>query len=422
MKRTIAIILCCFMCFMCFSADAQTTGEKNALGAAQLYLSIMNFSYEGLVEILQSDGFTEPECKYAADNCGADWYEQAAGSATTYLSIMSFSKAGLIEILLSDGYTMQEATYGASVAYNENASMPEDKESRSESASQPSNHAESSQASENNASTNTHDTKEVTVPVGDYIVGEDIPAGNYTLTSDKYSVLKVYKSQNASYYDDSYEVEKPDFIVGKVTLHDGMAVQIVYAPMTFSTYTGISGIASLQAQDGHVTIPVGDYIVGEDLPEGVYYLTGTQYAVLKVYSSSNATYYDNSYEIEKPDFTIGRVALKKGMKVQVVYGSIDFSQYTRLNCFNVLEQQGEATIPVGDYIVGADIPEGTYTLTASQYSVLKVYKNSSARYYDNSYECEKPDFKIGKINLTNGMFVQVVYSPMTFKPYQGLGF
>ena len=366
--------------------------------------------------MLEYEGYSETECKYAADNCGADWNEQAVGSAQTYLSVMSFSRSGLIEMLEYEGYTSEQAEYAASVVYEEDQAKPSSPPSLTK---EPTNKLETSATNGNTQE--PKDVKVVTVPVGDYIVGEDIPAGSYTLTASKYSVLRVYKNQNSSYYDDSYEVEKPSFHVGRVNLKDGMMVQVVYAPMDFSTYTGIDGIDLLQTT-GQATIPMGDYIVGEDIPEGDYTLSSDKYSVLRVYKDSSSGYYDDSYELEKPDFIVGKVSLKSGMKVQVVYGSMIMTKYTRLSCFVELENNGEATIPVGDYIVGKDIPEGTYSLTSTKYSVLRTYKTQNSSYYDNSYECEKPDFNVGKVKLTEGMFIQIVYGSMDFKPYQGLGF
>lgn len=95
------------------SNSEPTMGEKNALKNAQSYLSLMGFSYSGLIEQLEFAGYTSDEAKYAADNCGADWNEQAARSAQSYLSLMSFSQAGLIEQLEFAGYTHEQAVYGA---------------------------------------------------------------------------------------------------------------------------------------------------------------------------------------------------------------------------------------------------------------------------------------------------------------------
>lgn len=89
-----------------------TTGMKNALKAAKNYLSIMPFSYEGLIEQLEYEQYTHSEAVYAADNCGADWKEQAAKKAAAYLDIMAFSREGLIEQLEYEGFTHEQAVYG----------------------------------------------------------------------------------------------------------------------------------------------------------------------------------------------------------------------------------------------------------------------------------------------------------------------
>lgn len=90
-----------------------TMGEKNALGTAKDYLSFMCFSYKGLVEQLEFEKYSHEEAVYAADNCGADWNEQAAGSAKDYLDMMSFSRDSLIEQLEFEGFTHEQAVYGA---------------------------------------------------------------------------------------------------------------------------------------------------------------------------------------------------------------------------------------------------------------------------------------------------------------------
>ena len=87
--------------------------ESNALRSAQSYLSIAPFSYNGLIDQLQYEGYSSSACKYAADHCGADWNEQAAKSAQDYLELMPFSKKELIEQLEYDGFTHQQAEYGA---------------------------------------------------------------------------------------------------------------------------------------------------------------------------------------------------------------------------------------------------------------------------------------------------------------------
>lgn len=92
--------------------ESATLGEKNALKSASNYLSFMPFSYSGLVKQLEFEGYTHEEAVYAADNCGADWNEQAALKAESYLEFSSFSRDGLIAQLEYEGFTRQQAEYG----------------------------------------------------------------------------------------------------------------------------------------------------------------------------------------------------------------------------------------------------------------------------------------------------------------------
>lgn len=90
-----------------------TMGERNALRQASNYLSLMGFSYSGLIRQLEYEGYSTEEATYAADHCGADWNAQAAKKAKSYLDFMSFSRSGLIAQLEFDGFTSEQAKYGA---------------------------------------------------------------------------------------------------------------------------------------------------------------------------------------------------------------------------------------------------------------------------------------------------------------------
>jgi len=94
-----------------------SSGERNAVQKAKEYLDFMHFSYEGLVEQLEFEGFTHSDAVYGAEHCGADWYEQAVGKAREYLDFMSFSYDGLVEQLEYEGFTHDQAVHGANVAY-----------------------------------------------------------------------------------------------------------------------------------------------------------------------------------------------------------------------------------------------------------------------------------------------------------------
>ncbi|KAK9680623.1 Host cell surface-exposed lipoprotein [Popillia japonica] len=93
--------------------DGATLGQSNALSKAKEYLSVMAFSYTGLIGQLEFDDFSSEDATYGADNCGADWNEQAAKKAQEYIDTMSFSRQGLIDQLVFDGFTQEQAEHGA---------------------------------------------------------------------------------------------------------------------------------------------------------------------------------------------------------------------------------------------------------------------------------------------------------------------
>ena len=103
-------------------APAMTSGQENALEAAENYRDTMPFSYEGMIGQLSSeagDGYSKKDATFAADHVDANWNEQAAKAAKNFLDIMPFSRNGLIEQLSSDAgdqYTLKQATYGVNKA------------------------------------------------------------------------------------------------------------------------------------------------------------------------------------------------------------------------------------------------------------------------------------------------------------------
>ena len=113
------LLALCVVVFLSVSAFGATMGERNALGSAKQYLSVMAFSYSGLMEQLeQFDEYSHAEAEYAVKNCGADWNEQAAKKVTEYLKVMPMSRKGLIEQLMQfDGFTREQAMYGVEQSY-----------------------------------------------------------------------------------------------------------------------------------------------------------------------------------------------------------------------------------------------------------------------------------------------------------------
>lgn len=92
--------------------DTASLGELNALREAKIYLNTMAFSYNGLIKQLEFEGYSNIEATYGANNCGANWYEQASKKAKEYLRVMPFSRNELIAQLEFEGFTYEQAVYG----------------------------------------------------------------------------------------------------------------------------------------------------------------------------------------------------------------------------------------------------------------------------------------------------------------------
>jgi len=99
--------------------QALTGPQKNAVRAAQSYLSISAFSRDGLIEQLSSqagNGFNVNDATKAVDSLNVDWNQEAVKSAKQYLQMMGFSCNGLVQQLSSRAgakFTQQQATFGA---------------------------------------------------------------------------------------------------------------------------------------------------------------------------------------------------------------------------------------------------------------------------------------------------------------------
>jgi len=90
----------------------ETVSQKNALAKAKDYLNYSAFSHDGLVEQLEYEQFSHSDSIYGADNCGANWNEQAAKKAESYMEYSAFSRGSLIEQLLYEKFTQAQAEYG----------------------------------------------------------------------------------------------------------------------------------------------------------------------------------------------------------------------------------------------------------------------------------------------------------------------
>jgi hypothetical protein len=100
-------------------APKLTSGQENALRAAENYLALMGMSKAGLIQQLSSpagDGYSKADATFAANHVKADWNAEAVEAAKNYMQIMPMSRAALIRQLSSsagDKFTKAQATRAA---------------------------------------------------------------------------------------------------------------------------------------------------------------------------------------------------------------------------------------------------------------------------------------------------------------------
>ena len=107
--------------FSKFTNEEATYGADNcgadwnqeALDSAKNHIAHGDYSYEGLIKLLEYGKFTNEQAQYGADNCGADWQQEANDCAAGYLSHNSYSKSELISLLLYEGFSQSEAEMAA---------------------------------------------------------------------------------------------------------------------------------------------------------------------------------------------------------------------------------------------------------------------------------------------------------------------
>lgn len=85
--------------------------QRNAIKAAENYISMTSFSQSGLKEQLVFDGYPDDSAQYAVEQISVDWNEQALKSAENYLDMTAFSNQELLEQLVYDGFTDGQAQY-----------------------------------------------------------------------------------------------------------------------------------------------------------------------------------------------------------------------------------------------------------------------------------------------------------------------
>ena len=92
------------------------SAKEAAVAEAKKFLEKANYSYNGLYNELVYMGYAEEDAEYGVDNCGADWNEQAEKRAVALSGQGGYSYDNLVEKLESEGFTHDQAVNGAKAA------------------------------------------------------------------------------------------------------------------------------------------------------------------------------------------------------------------------------------------------------------------------------------------------------------------
>ena len=278
----------------------------------------------------------------------------------------------------------------------------------------------------------------VAVPAGAYIVGEDIPAGYYSVMlgnsgSNISTWLNVWGAKVEDYQTNggllnNILINSDNPIVGKVMIEDGTVVEFK-TELVFSPYEPIEF-----DPDGTV-MPPGEYIVGEDIPEGYYTVSlentndstwlNVWGARVGDYQTNGGLLYDTLLYGDAP--IVGKVSLTEGTIVDIK-SKLAFKTYEQTEFDPV-----GTIMPSGAYIVGEDIPSGYYTVTLGKESAnnstwLYVWGANVNDYDTNggliiNILMNNDNPIVGKIMLVDGTVVNFdtellfnAYEPIEFDP------
>ena len=98
--------------------------KEQALDMARWYLAdsegIVFYSHDGMIKLMEINGFSHDAAVYAADNCGADWYEMVWGELNAHWSAENFYPQDAISNLQLRGFSYDEAIYAVTKFCDDN--------------------------------------------------------------------------------------------------------------------------------------------------------------------------------------------------------------------------------------------------------------------------------------------------------------
>lgn len=202
-----------------------------------------------------------------------------------------------------------------------------------------------------------------------------------------------------------------------------------------SMYQQIQSILLSRSKSYSIELDAGKYTVGTDLPAGSYRLEcNGAYAscYVTIYTSTESEPFPESYILAEmyQSSAIGKLDLVKGNILSINGSKVTLTAYNAANTKIAVEQEkssphGGFKVSIGKYIVGDEIPAGTYRVVCEG-----AYASASITVYSSKWvqlvsfsEYLSPTFgadEIGKLELEEGNYVEIEYGSLMFYPYTGL--
>ena len=276
MKRIFSVFLCVLLLIPAFGL-AETEPSIEISSRIEIYLDMLNFSRQGLIDQLVYDGYPEDAAVAAVDACGTDWQEQAFLFVESMLEYFpDTTKESMLSMLLSDGYTQEQAENAVKEIMEQElpeeippfttlppTPVPEpspvpsvepviipsgvvDPFAVPDPTPVPVTLSVSIQTADIPYENLLHirnqldeeilargDWTEIEILAGSWTVGQDIPAGFYSVASvggkrTSFNVVSADAYRSRSYYS----IEE-NGVVGKIELKDGMVLEIA-RPLIFA--------------------------------------------------------------------------------------------------------------------------------------------------------------------------------------------
>ena len=263
------------------------------------------------------------------------------------------------------------------------------------------------------------DPNDIVVPTGNcYVVGTDIPAGDYSgYAGDESVSLCVYSSVKGEYV--SVLNIDAGVTLGKTTLKEGYAITVQSGVLHLTPYQGLvpsnQTMQSSEPDQFLFTIPVGvGYVVGEDIEAGTYHCKAGETPAL--ISIKWNRHFDNLSFWNKDD--VARVTLMDGDTVDVEFAPIDVYPCDEF----VIDNSEDIVLLTGNrYIVGKDIPAGTYSgyVEGDNEISIIIYADLNGKISDHINVGNGE--RLGKTILKDGNAITVQSGILHLTPYQGIG-